>query len=104
MNAYVYKADIYCEECAQDIMRECSGIDHYCENKEDPENYPQGPYPSGGGEADTPQHCGECGLFLENPLTPDGREYAQQAVENDLFRCNPSPTVALWRRYYVYNR
>lgn len=26
----------------------------------------------GGGEADMPQHCDGCGVFLENPLTSDG--------------------------------
>ena len=34
--------------------------------------HPKGPYPNGGGEADIPHHCDHCGVFLENPLTPEG--------------------------------
>ena len=75
MNAYVYNADIYCEPCAAKIKTRLDG--HTVEDNGDSENYPQGPYGNGGGEADTPQHCGDCHEFLQNPLTDDGMEYIQ---------------------------
>ncbi|MFN0317543.1 MAG: hypothetical protein ACKVQA_21165 [Burkholderiales bacterium] len=136
MNAYIYKADIYCEECAREIMARIHGekeseaerevhaaleglgldegempkttayltkkrlavimqgfTDDYCDSSE----YPKGPYDEGGGEADSPQHCGGCREFLENPLTPDGMEYVRDAknAEWDAFygieRESPDP-------------
>lgn len=65
MDAYVYDADIYCEDCAPE------GAD--------------GPYPDGGGEADTPVHCGGCHCYLDAPLTGDGVEYAIDALESYLW-------------------
>jgi len=44
-----------------------SGGEVYCESCRSLND--DGPYPDGGGEADAPQHCGGCGVFLENPLT-----------------------------------
>ncbi|KKL11925.1 hypothetical protein LCGC14_2540860, partial [marine sediment metagenome] len=38
------------------------------------------PYLDGGGEADTPQHCDHCSVFLENPLTGDGYAYVIEAL------------------------
>ncbi len=48
---------------------------------DDSEQWPQGPYPDGGGEADCPQHCDCCGAFLENPLTDDGDSYVREKAE-----------------------
>ena len=43
---------------------------------------PKGPYPDGGGEADTPEHCGGCHVHLENDLTPDdGYSYVGEAIQ-----------------------
>jgi len=41
------------------------------ESDYDRDNLPKGPCPDDGGEADTPQHCDTCGVFLGNPLTAD---------------------------------
>src|SRR5215467_8720050 len=38
----------------------------------------EGPYPDDGREADTPQHCDTCGVFLENPLTTEGYRYVNE--------------------------
>ncbi len=38
----------------------------------DSDDFPKGPYPDGGGEADGPSYCDDCGKFLENDLTDDG--------------------------------
>jgi hypothetical protein len=72
-SVYIFQADIYCEECGKAMQ---VGKPH----SDDSGTYPQGPYPDGGGEADTPQHCGGCGEFLCNPLTGDGVEYVRDAV------------------------
>ena len=79
--AYIYCADIYCADCASAIMRELpkpegkEGLDY------DSDDYPCGPYPDGGGEADSPQHCAECGEALENPLTSDGVDHLREMLE-----------------------
>jgi len=60
---------------------------------DDSDTYPQGPYADGGGESDTPAHCDVCGVFLENPLTPDGVEYVRE-----LIRAEGNPT---WAEFYA---
>src|SRR5208337_1332878 len=79
MDAYVYAADIYCEDCGRAIKK---GL----EKSDDSDDYPQGPYPDGSGESDGPQHCGahagclnamefagtKVGVWLGNPLTNNG--------------------------------
>lgn len=116
MDVFIYKGDIYCEGCGNDIREqiEISGpaptdIDgsrkHY-----DSDEYPKGPYPDGGGEADSPQHCGnhgKCisaidipghvvGAFLENPLTSDGEQYAKDAIAEG------GEVSKIWAEYYSY--
>jgi hypothetical protein len=70
MKAYMFKAALYCEDCADDLLLscECSGI----EDDGDSDTFPQGPYSEGGGEADYPQNCDNCSVFLENPITDVG--------------------------------
>lgn len=96
MNAYIYQADIYCEECAREIKARlrkkieakldakidainAATPDTNDESFYDSDEYPKGPYGNGGGESDTPQHCARCKEFLENPLTSDGYAYVQEA-------------------------
>lgn len=93
MDAYIFKADIYCAGCAAELRGFYSARRH----SEDSDDYPQGPYAQGGGEADCPQHCGQCGKFLENPLTGEGYDYVREAV------CGPdanSETVQQWAAFY----
>jgi hypothetical protein len=66
----------------------------------DSNEYPQGPYPNGGGEADSPQHCGSCHAFLENPLTGDGNDYVLSYIADDPERENAVTNE--WREYYDY--
>lgn len=82
MNVYIYQAALWCEECAKAIMEELQTYDAAPahpenENTFDSGQYPKGPYGQGGGEADSPQHCDGCDLFLENALTSDGVEYVK---------------------------
>ena len=108
MDAYVFQAALYCEDCgralAQDLHQR--GV----EDTGDSDDFPQGPYSDGGGEADTPQHCdngARClaaeqiggrrvGAFLENPLTRDGEAYVRQA----LTETPGSPLVCFWAEHY----
>ena len=78
MDAYIYQADIYCEDCIQGIK--ASVLADPCLTYND--TPPQGPFPNGGGEADSPQHCSSCGVFLENPLTDDGWAYTQRRINH----------------------
>lgn len=80
MKAYIYQDDIYCERCGKELRaaldvrggRPAAPRNH---STYDSKDYPKGPYPDGGGKADTPQHCGRCHVFLRNPLTPRGVNY-----------------------------
>lgn len=75
MNTYAFNGALYCEECGEKIKTALWGSGG--EYRGDSGEYPQGPYPYGGGEADCPQHCDGCGSFLENPLTHDGDVYVR---------------------------
>lgn len=88
MNAYVYQAAFLCEPCAEQL----ADVLPPTADRSDSDSFPQGPYPDGGGEADSPQHCDHCGLFLENPLTAHGRWYVTQTRENGV--------TAQWRAFY----
>ncbi len=75
MNVYIYNADIYCDDCGLARVAQAR-LEHRPDNG-DSNDFPQGPYRNGGGEADCPQHCADCYKFLQNPLTDDGREYVK---------------------------
>jgi hypothetical protein len=85
MRVYMFQAALLCEDCgaiAKIERKEYEPRDPEDESSFDSDHYPKGPYADGGGEADCPQHCDSCGLFLENPLTPDGDAYVrEQAAE-----------------------
>jgi hypothetical protein len=52
------------------------------ESSYDSDEWPKGPYCDGGGEADNPQHCACCTVFLCNPLTQDGVAYVRAMLES----------------------
>ncbi len=126
MDAYVYQAALYCAACGEAIRtrildstgpelcireiakeRNCS---LHCamqyESHYDSDAFPKGPYSSGGGEADTPQHCDACHVHLENPLTDEGRRYVAERVKDlepealDNPKTNEERVVSTWRDYY----
>lgn len=93
MKAFVYQAALLCEThgIAQRIHLDAAFKESGAEpvnaadkSSFDSDRYPKGPYPQGGGEADTPQHCDQCGVFLENPLTDDGTAYVMDALNRIL--------------------
>src|SRR5262245_45422533 len=96
MDAYIFAGELYCAKCG----REAQGFYSVRRDSEDSDDYPQGPYPDGGGEADCPQHCGECGVFLENPLTDEGYAYVRDMVRdmgNDPYNAE---MMAEWVSFY----
>lgn len=102
MDVYVYQAAFLCGDCGEDTRRENGERGQAPENPEDEwsydsDEYPKGPYADGGGEADTPQHCDHCGLFLENPLTTDGVRYVREALELG----GDADVLATWRAFYT---
>lgn len=117
MRVYVYQAALLCEKCGEAMRNELDGGPDA--RNEDSSYYPQGPYGQGGGEADSPQHCDHCSVFLENPLTEDGAQYVSEkagaftigggVVEDgdesweDVARKADakSPAVAQWIRFYL---
>jgi hypothetical protein len=92
MDVYVYQAALWCGPCvierlveegkaspraldidpAEALQQIVSSNGFTDESDYDSDDLPKGPYPDGGGEADTPQHCDGCSRFLENPLTTEG--------------------------------
>ena len=91
MKAYVFQAALLCEDCAETTMQSLEKAGKPSDGWGDSENWPQGPYEDGGGEADTPQHCDHCRIFLENPLTTDGEEYVRY-----------NSPLGIWKQFYSY--
>ena len=92
MDVYMYKADLYSAagvaavlgvtgevEAGLGALAAARGIDRADESSFDSDDFPKGPYPDGGGEADYPVHCAATGEFMDNPLTEDGSAYVKQA-------------------------
>jgi hypothetical protein len=111
MNAYVYQATLLCENCAlermseQEFARMLYGSNpwpkYWTKPWTDGDSYPQGPYPNGGGEADSPQHCDACGVFLENPLTGDGSRYVNEhLIEHARDGSGNRDVLTTWAKYY----
>lgn len=106
MNVYQYQAALYCEHCGEEIRQRLTAEGKAPANPDDEctydsDDFPKGPYPDGGGEADCPQHCDSCHAFLENELTTQGQEYVTEAFLEYLtcFRGDES-TIAQWREFY----
>ncbi len=89
MDVYIYQAALHCDECGHGICKDLKAKgeapdDPKDESSYDSDDYPKGPFADGGGEADCPQHCDSCGVFLENPLTSEGAAYVEEAVQTAL--------------------
>lgn len=103
MDAYVYQAALLCADCAQARIAKIESTRPFPPGyPNDSDAYPQGPYPQGGGEADSPQHCDDCRLFLENPLTRDGMDYvSERIIEHYRDRSEGSADVLqTWAKHY----
>jgi hypothetical protein len=95
MRAYAYRAAMHCEDCGENYRDAC--LSQGILDNGDTDTFPQGPLPYGGGEADCPQHCDTCGVFLGNALTADGLAYVREALRVPVG--NPE-VLALWADFY----
>ena len=112
MDAYIFRGALYCSKCAREIKREVKAEwkakmgDEPFDDDGDSEGYPEGPYEDGGGESDSPAHCDQCHVFLENSLTRDGEKYVIESVRRAKEKLKngewPSPVVLEWEKYYDY--
>ena len=108
---YIFKADVYCEECGDAIRHDLSSaapadpLDHYSYDSDD--------YPKEADvehdESDCPEHCAKCGEFLHNPLTSHGYAYVQEALNDipagtSIAKLNDAgrPHLAEWGSYYGF--
>ena len=106
MNAYIYQAALYCERCGNEIRERLTAEGKAPANPDDEitydsDDFPKGPYPDGGGEADCPQHCDSCNCHLENPATADGANHIRQSILD--FLCSndgAEDVIETWRAYY----
>jgi hypothetical protein len=106
MDVYVYQAALLCEECGEKTRVERAALapeNPDDESTYDSDNWPKGPYADGGGEADCPQHCDVCHVFLENPLTSEGLDYVRETIASALK--NPrakldTPSFEDWAPFY----
>lgn len=99
MDAYIYQADVYCAACGVAIRERLkvegrAPADPEDESSYDSDDFPKGPYANGGGEADYPQHCRGCDVFLQNPLTGEGYAYVRDGL------ADPATCVREWAEFY----
>ena len=98
MEAYIYCAALYCEDCGDSIKSDLMGS---ALDDGDSGSYPQGPYSDGGGESDCPDHCDSCRLFLENPLTSYGYDYVRELLlDHAETGRGAADVLAEWRVFY----
>lgn len=88
MDVFIFQADVYCVGCGKGIADRLDSEGKRPEGwpderQYDSDEYPKGPYADGGGEADAPQHCGDCGQFVENALTRDGYAYLLELMQEN---------------------
>ena len=106
MNAYAYNAELFCETCAgkarEAIIAEgLAPADSEDESSYDSDEFPKGPTERGGGEADSPQHCAGCKVFLENPLTTDGEDYVRKALADG---SGDKDVLKQWAEFYGFRK
>ena len=76
MDVYIFQAALWCEECGEAIrgrLTESGNApgDAEDEGSYDSDDFPKGPFPDGGGEADTEQCCDGCGCVWHLPGHPE---------------------------------
>lgn len=90
---FVADADCWCEDCANKKYGSTGAGTIDNEGNELGAAF--------GDESDTPQHCADCGCFLENSLTPDGYAYVAELVMEWIKTGRGNPAVLLeWIEYY----
>lgn len=111
---YIYKADVYCDECGDEIRGKLHAQGKTPEDTMDHSSYDSDDFPKDADveheESDTPEHCAQCRKFLRNPLTSDGYSYVQEKLnETDVTSPyelgklnNLNPVLADWAGWYDF--
>lgn len=112
--AYIYDADIFCDDCGKSICQRITAEGFAPDDPDDEGSYDSGEYPKyvdGSSESDSPEHCAsgddclnsikfsdgqEIGVWLGNELTSYGEDYTIEAV------LEGGDVADLWRGYYDY--
>ena len=119
---FMYQAALYCEACGLDIRKKLieegkGPADPDDENSYDSDEFPKGPYPDGGGNADGPHHCDahdDClraitlpngdriGAWLGDELTEEGFNSLVTMIIDDLTRGDDHARQVgrMWRYLY----
>jgi len=93
MLVFVYQSSLYCQECGEKMIKDHPRRAKYSklhEDEYDSDEFPKGPIEEG--ESDHPNHCEECGMFLETELTSEGYDYVKEANNSE------------WNEYYGVNQ
>ena len=110
---YVYQADIYCDDCGDNIRGELHAQGKAPEDvmdtaSFDSDDFPK-PYDHRREESNTPSHCAQCDKMLRNPLTSDGYEYVRAALSElpaltTLTKLQDAghPHLADWASWYAF--
>ena len=96
MKIYMFEADLYCKPCGEAIAGTLLEPTEWEREHPDTNSYPVA-FDSSEGESDTPDHCGECQLFLERNLTDAGRQYVQDYVDT---LDGDTDITLLWGEFY----
>lgn len=116
--AYIYAADIYCDNCGEAIRQRLTAEGEAPADPADEWSYNSDDFPKVAGdndESDTPEHCacgenclnaveiegGKVGLLF-GELTSDGVDYVEEAIEEaNLDGSSWSrEIIGLWYRHY----
>lgn len=104
--AYIYQAALLCNDCGRKTRAELTAEgkapkDPNDECSYDSDDFPKGPIANGGGAADSPQHCDNCHVFLENQLTTEGLHYVFEAIIDHLNgEGGDQDVIESWLDYY----
>ena len=96
MKIYMFDGDLLCKQCGEAIAATLPDPDAWEREHPDSCSYPVA-YDSSEGESDSPDHCVECGLFLERNLTDVGRQYVQDYIYAGWSSSN---ITELWGEFY----
>lgn len=104
MNVFIFQGARLCEQCGHDAKVDLDLNRPNDGSTYDSNDYPKGPLGYGGGEADSPQHCYECHVFLENPLTTDGMTYVIEMIRDNIVESRGSSKVLKeWIEFTISN-
>lgn len=102
--AGIYAAEIYCSDCIDKIKDDIRDEGLTPDDPDDEGSYDSDEWPkycNDSEESDSPSHCAECYVFLENDLSLEGYDYVADMIERDL--CDgrfDSTAVTIWSDFY----